>query len=354
MLPPHSKSSGKVGDVNILAVSVGSSSIKLRVIDDDDTTLATEGHRDLGPGVSQVACFDTSFPTDMPARAATYAVPREWREECGIRRFGFHGLSHDWASRRAAELLGRSRGELALVTAHIGAGASLAAVEGGHSVDTTMGFTPLEGIVMAFRSGSIDPGLVLWVQQCKGLSADGVGQILERKSGLLGLSDDSGDLRKVISAADAGDHEAHLAYEVHAYRIRTDVAAMVAAMGGIEGPVFAGEAGEASARLRADTCAGLGLPGAEIAASTNRGLSGDGVISAVAVRPAVLVVEAREDLEIARQVRQLLDLRPCCGMSGGARRSAGRQLLQVPEGEESVSDAPVRAEGVSPAVAVPT
>ena len=275
-------------------------------------------------------------------------------EEWGIGRFGFHGLSHDWASRRAAELLGCSRGELALLTVHIGAGASLAAVEGGHSVDTTMGFTPLEGIVMAFRSGSIDPGLVLWVQQCKGLSADGVGQVLERKSGPLGLSDDSGDLRKVISAADAGDHEAHLAHEVHAYRIRTSVAAMVAAMGGIDGPVFAGEAGEASARLRADTCAGLGLPGVEIAASTDRGLGGDGVISAVAVRPAVLVVEAREDLEIARQVRQLLDLHPCCGMSGGARRSAGRQLLQVPEGEESVLDAPVRAEGVSPPVAVPT
>ena len=158
----------------------------------------------LRPKLPQVACFDTSFHIDMPAKAATYALPRMWREQWGIRRFGFHGLSHEWASHKASELLGRPREELRLVTAHLGAGASLAAVAFGHSVDTTMGFTPMEGLVMATRSGSVDPGLVLWVQQRQGLSAAEVEATLESESGLLGLSGASGDLRKVISAADAG------------------------------------------------------------------------------------------------------------------------------------------------------
>ena len=262
--------------------------------------------RALRPDLPQVACFDTAFHADMPPKASTYAIPRQWREEWGIRRFGFHGLSHSWASRRAGELLRRRREELRLVTAHLGAGASLAAVAFGCSVDTTMGYTPLEGLVMATRSGSVDPGLVLWVQRHGGLSTDDVQEALERHSGLRGLSGGTGDLREVMAVMDAGDPYAGLAYEVYVYRIQTSMAAMCAAMGGMDGLVFTGGAGEASPRLRADICDGLAFLGVTLEDSGNRAMRGEGLLSPEGVLPAVLVVLAREDLEIARHVRELL------------------------------------------------
>ena len=272
----------------------------------------------LRPDLTQVACFDTSFHIDMPAKAATYAVPRIWREEWGVRRYGFHGLSHEWASRRASELLGRPRRALRLVTAHIGSGASLAAVAFGHSVDTTMGFTPMEGLVMATRSGSVDPGLVLWVQRQQSLSAADVEAALESGSGLLGLSGVAGDLRKVISAADGGDGDARLAYEVYVYRIQTNVAAMVAAMDGIDALVFTGGAGEGSSRLRADVCARLGFLGIRIDPEKNAALVGDGLASGADDVPPVLVVDAREDIEIARHVRTLVGASSPAPTAGGA------------------------------------
>jgi acetate kinase len=364
--------------VNILVVNAGSSSLKLRVVDDANQLVATQdlhrpdamdladaigafldespdfdvaGHRivhggsaftrpvvldddadsalekladlaplhnppglagidalrSLRPRLPQVACFDTSFHAGMPAKAATYAVPRTWREQWGIRRYGFHGLSHDWASRRAGELLGTSREQLRLVTAHLGAGASLAAVAFGRSVDTTMGFTPIEGLVMATRSGSVDPGALLWVQRHGGLSAEEAETALEHESGLLGLSGDSGDLRRVMAAADAGVAAARLAYEVYVYRIQTNVGAMCAAMDGIDGLVFTGGAGEASTQLRTDTCAGLGFLGLQLEQSSNQANVGDGLVTRQGESPSVMVVDAREDLEIARQVRELIN-----------------------------------------------
>jgi acetate kinase len=268
--------------------------------------VAINALRLLRPELPQIACFDTAFHATMPAKASTYAIPRSWREQWGIRRYGFHGLSHARASRRAGELLGRSTEQLRLVTAHLGAGGSLAAVAFGRSVDTTMGFTPLEGLVMATRSGSVDPGIILWVQHHGGLSVDEVQAALEHDSGLQGLSETSGDLRRVIAAMDAGDPAARLAYEVYVYRIQTSVAAMGAAMGGIDGLVFTGGAGEAAPLLRADTCAGLAF--LQISLDDVRNYSGDGDrrISAEGVAPAVLVVHAREDLEIARHVRMVL------------------------------------------------
>lgn len=262
--------------------------------------------RELRPDMAQVACFDTSFHATIPAKAATYAVPLAWQERWGIRRYGFHGLSHAWASRRAGVLMGRPTERLRLVTAHLGAGASLAAVARGISVDTTMGFTPMEGLVMATRSGSVDPGLIMWVQRRGLLSADDLEQILEHESGLLGLSGISGDLRRVIEAADAGEENARLAYDVFVYRLQTAVGAMIVAMGGIDGLVFTGGAGEASSRLRADTCVGLGFLGVSLEGARNEVLVGDGVVSPPGNDPAVLVVQAREDIEIARHVRELL------------------------------------------------
>jgi acetate kinase len=268
---------------------------------------AIEVVRSLRPDLPQVACFDTAFHSAMPAKATTYALPKAWRERWDLRRFGFHGLSHAWASRRAGELLGRGPEQLRLVTAHLGAGASLAAVAYGRSVDTTMGFTPMEGLVMATRSGSVDPGLLLWVQRAGDLSAGDVESTLEHDSGLRGLWGESGDLRPVMAAAAAGDDTAGLAYAVYVYRIQTSVAAMCAAMEGIDGLVFTGGAGEASARLRNDVCAALVFLGVELDVATNQTCSGDGRISAAGVTPAVLVVVAREDLEITRHVRELLE-----------------------------------------------
>jgi acetate kinase len=281
--------------------------------------------RRLRPQLVQVACFDTSFHAGMPARAATYALPPRWREEWGVRRFGFHGLSHAWACRRAAALLDRNLEETALVTAHIGAGVSLAAVLGGRSIDTTMGFSPLEGLVMATRSGSVDPAAVLLALR-RGLDAADVERALEREAGLLGLAGVS-DLREVIAGADRGGADAALAYAVYVYRIQTAVGAMAVALGRLDGLVFTGGAGEASPRLRADVCAGLGLLGIarpEEAVSPPGGPWAPGgagddlatpqrdtarpedrVVSAAGARPAVLVVEAREDLEILREVVRL-------------------------------------------------
>ena len=265
-----------------------------------------------GRSCPQVACFDTAFHVTMPLEALTYALPDAWRD-LGLRRFGFHGLSHAWASRRAAALIGSPPASLRLVTAHLGAGASLAAVAGGRSVDTTMGFTPLEGLVMATRSGSVDPGLLLWVLRHLRLTVDELEEALDRRSGLLGLSGISSDLRQVLEAADDGDDRARLAFDVYVHRLRADVAAMVAAMDGIDGLVFTGGAGEGSARLRQEAVAGLGFLGLALDQERNAAdgaSTPDRAISPENASPSVIVVRAREDLEIARQVRGLLRPEP--------------------------------------------
>jgi acetate kinase len=262
--------------------------------------------RQLRPGLRQVACFDTGFHRDLPERSATYAVPAEWRRRYPLRRYGFHGLSHAWASRRTATLLGDPQQELRLVTAHLGSGASLAAVMGGRSIDTTMGFTPLEGLVMATRAGSVDPGLVLWLERTAGLDPAEVEEGLELRSGLLGLSERSGDLREVIDAADAGDDRAQLAYDVYVHRLRTSVGAMAAALGGMDALVFTGGAGEGSSRLRADVCAALAFLGIVLDGERNRAAAGDAVVSPGSALASVLVVTSREDLEIERLVREVL------------------------------------------------
>lgn len=262
--------------------------------------------RQRRPTVLQVACFDTSFHVTLPARASTYALPARWRREWGIRRFGFHGFSHAWASRRTAELLGANPAALRIVTAHIGSGASLAAVRGGRSVDTTMGFTPIEGLVMSTRAGSVDPGALVWALR-HGLGVDVLEQVLERESGLLGLSERSGDLREVMAGVDEGDDNCVLAYEVYVHRLQTSIGAMAISAGGIDALTFTGGAGEASARLRTDVCAGLGALGVQPLASDAG--SGDRILAAhggAGSGAAVLVIAAREDLEIARAVRGVL------------------------------------------------
>jgi acetate kinase len=238
------------------------------------------------PDVPAVACFDTAFHATLPDAASTYALPAQWRERWRIRRYGFHGLSHAWASRKA----GGGR----VVTCHLGAGASLAAVRDGRCVDTTMGFTPLEGLVMATRSGSVDPGLLLWLLEETGMAERELAHALEHESGLLALAG-TDDMREVVERGG-------LALDVYLHRLRAHIAAMAAALGGLDALVFTGGVGERSPQVRAGAAEGLGFLGVGVDAERNA--RGDEEIGAGAAR--VLVVEAREDLEIAHGVRRVL------------------------------------------------
>ena len=259
------------------------------------------------PGVPAVACFDTAFHATLPEAAATYAVPAAWRERFGLRRYGFHGLSHAYATRRAEELLGtRPR---RLIVCHLGAGASLAAVADGRSVDTTMGFTPLEGLVMATRSGSIDPGMLLWLLAREALNEREMAQALEYESGLIALAG-TGDMAAVLVRAALAEPDAVLARDVYVHRLRALIGGMAASLGGCDAIAFTGGVGENAPEIRERAIAGFGLLAAAVDERLNRE-HGDGLISAGGSDVAVLLIHSREDLEIARQVRSL--------------RSAGRQ-----------------------------
>jgi len=257
------------------------------------------------PGLPAVACFDTAFHATLPAAAATYALPAEWRERWGLRRYGFHGLSHAWIARRVPGLLERDASELRIVSCHLGAGASLCAIKDGKSLDTTMGFTPLEGLVMATRSGSVDPGMLLWLLEHEQLSATELAEALEHDAGLKGLAGTS-DMREVLSRADAGDESARLARDVYVHRLRAGIAAMAAALGGIDALVFTGGVGEHSAPVRALAVEGLRFLGVELNATRNDAATLDCDVSALGSHVRTVAIEAREDLEIARQVRTLL------------------------------------------------
>jgi len=263
----------------------------------------------LLPGVPAVACFDTAFHATLPATAATYALPAAWRERFGLRRYGFHGLSHGYASRRTAELVGRPVQRLRVVTCHLGAGASLAAVSAGRSIDTTMGFTPLEGLVMATRSGSVDPGMLVWLLRTGGLGVAELSDGLESASGLAGLAglpDGSGDMREVLAAADQGDQDARLALGVYLHRLRAEIAAMAAAMNGLDALAFTGGIGEHAPAVRAAAADGLGFLGVALDADANTAARGDADISAPGTAVRTVVITAREDVEIARQTRAVL------------------------------------------------
>jgi acetate kinase len=257
------------------------------------------------PSVPAVACFDTAFHASIPSYASTYALPAEWRQRWTLRKYGFHGLSHAYVSRRATSLLGADPADLRIVSCHLGAGASLCAVRAGRSVDTTMGFTPLDGLVMATRSGSVDPGLVLWLESHAGTPAAELAATLEYRSGLFGLAG-TADMREILSRAAAGDPRAVLARDVYLHRLRGCVASMAAAVGGLDALVFTGGVGENSAEIRARAMDGLGFLGVRVDASRNDTGAGDREIGAENAPVRGLVISAREDLEIARQVRTVL------------------------------------------------
>lgn len=251
------------------------------------------------PDVPHVACFDTAFRTTLAPAAYTYALPRNWRERWDIRRYGFHGLSHAWASRRAQQM---APGVRRVVTRHLGAGASLAAVLDGRSVDTTMGFTPLDGLVMATRSGSVDPGLITWLEQHECLAPNEVAYSLEHESGLLALSG-TADMRALLQRHDA---DAELAIGVYVHRLAGSIAEMTVALGGLDAVVFTGGVGEHAAEIRSRASACLGHLGVRIDEDRNAFPPPDTDINLSDVRVRVLVVASREDLKIAAGAEQLL------------------------------------------------
>ena len=260
------------------------------------------------PDVPHVAVFDTTFHRTMPVEAVTYALPEAWRETWNIRRFGFHGLSVAWSAERAPELLGVSPDEIRLVVCHLGGGASVTAVRNGRSMDTTMGFSPLEGVPMATRSGSVDPGVLLYVQRRHGVSIDELDRILNEDSGLKGISGSTGYVRE-LEAASPDDKGARLALLVYSYRLAGAVAAMATALGGVDAIVFTGGVGEHSAGVRASVCSRLGFLGVELDEGANVHADEDADIAAPHSSVRVVVVAAREELVVARAVRALLAAR---------------------------------------------
>jgi acetate kinase len=251
------------------------------------------------PGTPQVLVFDTAFHRTIPEAAAGDAIPAAWVERWGLHRYGFHGLSVSYATERTAELLGRMPGKM--VVCHLGSGCSITAVEKGRSVATTMGFSPTDGVMMATRSGALDPSLILYLQEQCGLSAGELREALTKQSGILGVSGISGDLREVLGAAAEGSPRAQLAYDRFVHSLRRAVGGMVAVLGGVDVMVFTGGMGENSAQLRRDVTSAFAYAG--FAAAMESG-DHDRITSARRSAIAVLVIRAREDLVLYRAVRQ--------------------------------------------------
>jgi acetate kinase len=258
--------------------------------------------RRLRPELPHVAVFDTAFHRTLPRYASSYALPPELTERHGVRRYGFHGTSFSWVSGRAAELLGRPLEELAMVVLHLGNGASAAAVLGGASIDTSMGLTPLEGLVMGTRCGDLDPAIPFHLHRVAGMPYDDIETLFTKRAGLKGLCGDN-DVREVLRRAEAGDDSAQLALEVYCYRIRKYVGAYYAAMGRLDAVVFTAGVGENAARVRAQALQGLEALGVAVDPARNAGRARDARVISPADSPvAVLVVPTDEEMEIARQV----------------------------------------------------
>jgi acetate kinase len=258
----------------------------------------------VGPAVRQVAVFDTGFHATLPPAAYVYPGPYGWLQE-GVRRFGFHGISHQYASRRAAQLLGRDPASMRVITCHLGSGASLAAIRDGKSVDTTMGFTPLEGLMMGTRSGSVDPGIIIYLLRHAGYSADQLDNLLNKQSGLRGISGISDDMRDIQEAIAAGNERAKLAFDMYAHRLCREIGGMLVTLGGLDVLVFTGGVGENSGPIREAACNQLAFLGLKLDTAKNAGSPVDENIAVPESAIPVLVIHAEEDWEIARECYRL-------------------------------------------------
>lgn len=261
----------------------------------------------LLPKVPAVACFDTAFHASLQPAASSYALPTAWVENWGLRRYGFHGLSCEWSAGRAAALLQRPAGSRRLVICHLGGGASVTATANGHSVDTSMGFTPTEGLVMATRPGDVDPGALAWLTT-HGIAPQELADALERRSGLFALSGGiTGDMRELLQRRARGDRAAILAIDVYVHRLRAKIAAMTAATDGVDAVIFTAGVGENAGQIRAEVCDHLEWIGVSIDADANGAVGSDDVdISAEDARVRTLVIHAREELVIAAHCRAAL------------------------------------------------
>lgn len=262
---------------------------------------------ELMPGLPQVGVFDTAFHQTMPDYAYMYAIPYELYEKYGIRRYGFHGTSHRYVAQRVCDFLGVDPSEKKIITCHIGNGASIAAVDGGKCVDTSMGLTPLEGVMMGTRSGDIDGGAVSFIQKKLGLDADGISDLLNKKSGVLGVTELSSDMREVEAACQNGDPKAVLAMKMYNYRIKKYIGAYAAAMGGVDIIVFTAGVGENQWSTRQEACEGLEFLGVKIDKELNKGLRGvEKVISTADSKVTVCIIPTDEELMIATDTMNLL------------------------------------------------
>jgi len=262
---------------------------------------------ELMPGLPQVGVFDTAFHQTMPAKAYMYAIPYELYDKYAIRRYGFHGTSHRYVSKRVCEFLGVKPEEKRVITCHIGNGGSVAAVEYGKCIDTTMGLTPLEGVMMGTRSGDIDGGAVSFIQKKLGLDADGISNLLNKKSGLLGITGISSDMREIDAAAKSGNEKAQLALDMYFYRIKKYVGAFAAAMGGTDIIVFTAGVGENQVNMREEVCRNMEWMGVKLDTEKNAAVHGEeAVISAHDTKVTVVVVPTDEELMIATDTMELL------------------------------------------------
>jgi acetate kinase len=255
--------------------------------------------------VPQIAVFDTGFHRTMPLSAVTYPGPYDWFEQ-GIRRYGFHGINHQYCAQRAAQLLGRNPNSLKLVTCHLGNGCSLAAIREGRSVDTTMGFTPLEGLMMGTRSGSVDPGILTYLVRQRQLSGQQLDEVLNQKAGLLGISGISSDMRKILAASKRGHERAKLALDIYVHRLRSGIGAMAAVLGGVDALVFTAGVGENSPEVRAAVCDNFAFLGLKLDQGKNAQSPLDEDISAPDATTRILVIHAQEDWMIARECWNLV------------------------------------------------
>ncbi len=261
----------------------------------------------LIPGIKQVAVFDTSFHQTMPEEAYLYAIPYECYEKNRIRRYGFHGTSHKFVAPKAAQILGKDWKNLKIISCHLGNGASIAAIKNGHSVDTSMGFTPVEGLVMGTRCGDLDLGALLYIAEKESLDYKGMNNLINKKSGLQGISGISADMRDIETEHAKGNKRATYALEVFAYRVKKYIGAYAAAMGGVDIILFTGGIGENGILQREMICNGLEFLGVEFDKSANDGLRGkDAVISKPSSKAAVMVITTNEELVIATDTYQIV------------------------------------------------
>jgi acetate kinase len=252
----------------------------------------------------QIAVFDTGFHKKMPLSAAVYPGPYDWFE-AGIRRYGFHGINHKYCARRTANLLGRDANSLRLVSCHLGNGCSLAAIRNGTSIDTTMGFTPLEGLMMGTRSGSVDPGILTYLMRQQRLNGEQLDDVLNQRSGLLGVSGISSDMREILQAMKNGQERAKLAFDIYIHRLTSGIGAMIAVLGGIDALIFTAGVGENSPEVRAAACENLRFAGVKLDPEKNTHSTPDCDIAAADSSARILVIRAEEDWEIARDCWKL-------------------------------------------------